>query len=110
MFYLSIYDSFITSGNDLCLRSQYFSINIEEPYIEESILKNSIFSICIENIDRGSSIPNTPLLSCISGPSKRSTFPFKIRQRSCIGWLRSALISRTVRSRDHCAKTKRATH
>jgi hypothetical protein len=26
-------------------------LNIEEPYIEESILKNSIFSICIENID-----------------------------------------------------------
>ena len=43
--------------------SSIFSIflNIEEPYIEESILKNSIFSICIENIDRGSSIPNTPL-------------------------------------------------
>jgi len=44
--------------------SSIFSIflNIEEPYIEESILENSIFSICIENIDRGSSIPNTPLL------------------------------------------------
>jgi hypothetical protein len=32
--------------------------NIEEPYIEESILKNSIFSICIENIDSTSGLKN----------------------------------------------------
>jgi hypothetical protein len=43
--------------------SQYsISINIEESHIEQSILRKSIFSICIEDIDRGCSIPNAALV------------------------------------------------
>ena len=47
-----------------------FSIFLNIEYIEESILKNSIFSICIENIDRGSSIPNTPLVAVAGAVAK----------------------------------------
>jgi hypothetical protein len=41
-------------------------LNIEEPYIEESILRKSISSIYIEDSDRGFSIPNTALLPPVS--------------------------------------------